>query len=65
VGGAHDGEMPPVQSCDLLDLESFGEGDDAGIDRTEGQVGVLGHELRGAGVIGRSEFDDVDLIFAE
>lgn len=65
VARADDGEVPPVQGRDLAEAEAFGDRDDGGVDGPERQVGVLGDEVGGAGVVGEVQVDNLELAAAE
>lgn len=51
MGRTHDAEVAPVQRRDRIDPETFGRGDDGGVDGSEGQITVC-----------RDEFGDADPI---
>lgn len=55
VVGAHDGEVPTVQSCQLNDPETFCQGDETRIGRAERHVGVLLYQFGAAARVSRSE----------
>jgi hypothetical protein len=57
VAGAHDGEVPAVQSCQLNDPETFCQGDETRVGRAERHVGVMLYQFGAAAQVGRSEVD--------
>lgn len=65
MSGPHDGEVAAVQGGDLDDAQPFGDGDHGGVDRAEGQVGVLGHERGGSCVVSSLEIDDAQTSAAQ
>ena len=55
-------EVAAVERGDFMQIEPFGKGDDAGIDRLEPQRGIGGEQLSHPPVIMRRRLDDPQLV---
>jgi hypothetical protein len=61
VAGPNHREVPPVERCELSNVQAFGDGDDRRIGTTEAKVCILVGQLRRAPKIGERQLGQVKL----
>ncbi len=61
MAGPDSAEVPAVQGCDFVRVETFGDGEDSGINRSQREVGILPNQFRHPGKVGSGEIDEFDL----
>lgn len=58
MAGADDGEVPPVESGDLMDTKALSDGDHGGVRRSQREVGVAFDQLGHTREVGTGEFGE-------
>ena len=59
MSGPDHGEVPPIERCDLADIEPFGESDHRGVGRTESEILIALDEFSHSRVVLRREVGDL------
>lgn len=56
----HDGEMSPVQRCDVMGANTFGDSHHHGVDGSERKIGILLDQLSRPGIVGEPQVNKLE-----